>query len=101
MKPRRKCQPVRVGDAIVGGAAPFVVQSMTKADTSDVKATLNEIARLKDVDCKIVGVAVPTREAAEAMIEIKKGSPLPISADIHYDYPLALLSMDAGVDGLR
>src|SRR5438309_9417749 len=101
MKPRRKCQPVRVGDVIVGGAAPVVVQSMTKADTRDVKATLNEIARLKDVDCKIVRVAVPTREAAEAMIEIKKGSPLPIIADIHYDYPLALLAMDAGVDGLR
>src|SRR5207302_8245581 len=101
MKPRRKCQPVRVGDVIVGGAAPVVVQSMTKADTRDVKATLNEIARLKDVDCKIVRVAVPTREAAEAMIEIKKGSPLPIIADIHYDYPLALLALEAGVDGLR
>src|SRR5205807_7292992 len=101
MKTRRKCQPVRVGDVIVGGAAPVVVQPMTKADTRDVKATLNEIARLKDVDCKIVRVAVPTREAAQAMIEIKKGSPLPIIADIHYDYPLALAALDAGVDGLR
>src|SRR6202022_84752 len=101
MKPRRKCQPVRVGDVIVGGAAQVVVQSMTKADTRDAKATLNKIARLKDVDCKIVRVAVPTREAAAAMIEIKKGSPLPIIADIHYDYPLALLALEAGVDGLR
>src|SRR6266851_664249 len=101
MRPRRKCQPVRVGDVIVGGAAPIVVQSMTKADTRDAAATLEEIARLKDVDCRIVRVAVPTREAAEAMIEIKRKSPLPIIADIHYDYPLALLAMKAGVDGLR
>ncbi|HYM50152.1 MAG TPA: flavodoxin-dependent (E)-4-hydroxy-3-methylbut-2-enyl-diphosphate synthase [Candidatus Limnocylindrales bacterium] len=101
MKPRRKCQPVRVGDVVVGGAAPIVVQSMCKSDTRDVKATLDEIARLKDVDCKIVRVAVPTREAAEAMIEIKRSSPLPIIADIHYDYPLALAALDAGVDGLR
>src|SRR6266852_1924272 len=101
MRPRRKCQPVRVGDVIVGGAAPIVVQSMTKADTRDAAATLEEIARLKDVDCRIVRVAVPTREAAEAMIEIKRKSPRPIIADIHYDYPLALLAMKAGVDGLR
>ena len=101
MRPRRKCQPVRVGDVIVGGAAPIVVQSMTKADTRDAAATLEEIARLKDVDCRIVRVAVPTREAAEAMIQIKRQSPLPIIADIHYDYPLALLAMKAGVDGLR
>jgi (E)-4-hydroxy-3-methylbut-2-enyl-diphosphate synthase len=101
VKARRKCQPVRVGNVIVGGAAPIVVQSMCKSDTRDVKATLNEIARLKEVDCRIVRVAVPTREAAQAMIEIKKGSPLPIIADIHYDYPLALAALDAGVDGLR
>jgi len=101
MKPRRKCQPVRVGDVVVGGAAPIAVQSMTKSDTRDVKATLEEIARLHDAGCKIVRVAVPTREAAEAMVAIKKASKLPIIADIHYDYPLALLAIDAGVDGLR
>jgi (E)-4-hydroxy-3-methylbut-2-enyl-diphosphate synthase len=101
MRPRRKSVPVRVGDVVIGGAAEIVVQSMTKADTRDVKATLNEIARLKDVNCRIVRVAVPTREAAQAMVEIKKGSPLPIIADIHYDAPLALLALEAGVDGLR
>jgi len=63
---------------VIGGAAEIVVQSMCKSDTRDVKATLNEIGRLKDANCKIVRVAVPTKEAAEAMIEIKKGSPLPI-----------------------
>ncbi|HEY8738745.1 MAG TPA: flavodoxin-dependent (E)-4-hydroxy-3-methylbut-2-enyl-diphosphate synthase [Candidatus Dormibacteraeota bacterium] len=101
MRPRRKSVPVRVGDVVIGGAAEIVVQSMCKSDTRDVKATLNEIGRLKDANCKIVRVAVPTKEAAEAMIEIKKGSPLPIIADIHYDAPLALLALSAGVDGLR
>jgi (E)-4-hydroxy-3-methylbut-2-enyl-diphosphate synthase len=101
MKPRRKCQPVRVGDVVIGGAAPIVVQSMTKSDTRDVKATLEEIARLKDANCKVVRIAVPTKEAAAAMVDIKKGSRLPIIADIHYDAPLALLALQAGVDGLR
>jgi len=101
MRARRKSIPVRVGDVVIGGAAEIVVQSMTKADTRDVKATLNEIARLKDANCRIVRVAVPTREAAQAMVEIKKASPLPIIADIHYDAPLALMALQAGVDGLR
>src|SRR2546428_841087 len=101
MRARRKSIPVRVGDVVIGGAAEIVVQSMTKADTRDVRATLNEIARLKEVNCRIVRVAVPTREAAQAMIEIKKASPLPIIADIHYDAPLALMALQAGVDGLR
>jgi len=101
VKARRKSRPVRVGNVVVGGAAEVVVQSMCKSDTRDVKATLEEIARLKDASCRIVRVAVPTKEAAQAMIEIKKGSPLPIIADIHYDYPLALAALDAGVDGLR
>ncbi len=101
MTARRKCQPVRIGDVIVGGAAPIVVQSMTKADTRDVDATVNEIARLHEAGCKIVRVAVPTREAAAAMHDIKRLSRLPIVADIHYDYPLALAALAAGVDALR
>src|SRR2546429_8340259 len=101
MRARRKSIPVGVGDVVIGGAAEIVVQSMTKADTRDVKATLNEIARLKDANCRIVRVAVPTREAAQAMVEIKRASPLPIIADIHYDAPLALMARQAGVHGLR
>src|SRR3989442_13349092 len=101
MRARRKSFPVRVGDVVIGAVAEIVVKPMTKADTGNVKATLNEIARLKDANCRIVRVAVPTREAAQAMIEIKKGSPLPIIADIHYDAPLALLALEAGVDGPR
>src|SRR5207302_2371942 len=101
MRARRKSVPVRVGDVVIGGAAEIVVQSMTKADTRDVKATLNEISRLKDANCRIVRVAVPTKEAAQAMVEIKKAWPLPIIAVIHYTAPLALLALEAGVDGLR
>src|ERR1700686_197025 len=101
MRARRKSVPVRVGDVVIGGAAETAVQSITKADPRDVKATLNEIARLKDANCKIVRVAVPTREAAHAMVEIKKGSPLTIIADIHYDAPLALLALEAGGGGIR
>src|SRR5438094_5069345 len=101
MRQRRKSVPVRVGNVVIGGAAEIVVQSMTKADTRDVTATLNEISRLKDANCRIVRVAVPTREAALAMVEIKKASRLPIIADIHYDAPLALMALAAGVDGLR
>src|SRR5260370_11946545 len=93
--------PVRAGDVVMAGAAESVVQPMTKPDTRDVKATLNEIARLKDANCRIVRVAVPTKEAALAMIEIKKASPLPIIADINYDAPMALMALEAGVDGLR
>jgi (E)-4-hydroxy-3-methylbut-2-enyl-diphosphate synthase len=98
---RRKSIPVRVGDVVVGGAAPIAVQTMTKTDTRDVRATLNQIAQLKDAGCEIVRPAVPDREAAEAMREIVKKSPLPLIADIHYNHELALMAIEAGVHGLR
>ncbi len=98
--PRRKSIPVRVGDVVVGGAAPIAVQTMTKTDTRDVRATLNQIAALKDAGCEIVRPAVIDHEAAEALKEIVK-SPLPIIADIHYDHRLALMALEAGVQGLR
>lgn len=98
---RRKSIPVRVGDVVIGGAAPIAVQTMTKTDTRDVRATLNQIAALKDAGCEIVRPAVPDREAALALIQIVKSSPLPIIADIHYDHRLALLAIEAGVQGLR
>src|SRR2546421_554554 len=73
VKARRKSRPVRVGKVVVGGAAEIVVQSMCKSDTRDVKATLEEIARLKDASCRIVRVAVPTKEAAQAMVQAALG----------------------------
>jgi len=98
---RRKSVPVRVGDVVVGGAAPIAVQTMTKTDTRDVRATLNQIAALKDAGCEIVRPAVPDHEAAEALKEIVPRSPLPIIADIHYDHTLALAAIANGVHGLR
>src|SRR5438874_10976075 len=101
MRPRRKSVPVRVGNVVIGGAAEIVVQSMTKADTRDVKATLNEIARLKDANCRIVRIAVPTKEAALARVAIKQASPRPSVPDIRYDWPLAQSVLEPGGDGLR
>ena len=98
---RRKSIPVRVGEVVVGGAAPIAVQTMTKTDTRDVRATLNQIAALKEAGCEIVRPAVPDHHAAEALREIVAGSPLPIIADIHYDHRLALAAIEAGVHGLR
>ena len=101
MLPRRYSVPVRVGDVVVGGAAPIAVQTMTKTDTRDVKATLRQIHELKEAGCEIVRPAVPDHEAAEALKEIVKQSPLPVIADIHYDHTLALMAIEAGVACLR
>src|SRR5215470_17839023 len=79
--PRRKSIPVRVGDVVVGGAAPIAVQTMTKTDTRDVQATLNQIAALKDAGCEIVRPAVPDHHAAEALKAILAHSPLPVIPD--------------------
>src|SRR5258708_25479292 len=101
MVTRRKSIPVNVGGVVIGGAAPIAVQTMTKTDTRDVKATLRQIHELKEVGCEVVRPAVPDREASEALKEIVKQSPLPVMADIHYDHTLALLAIEAGVHCLR
>ena len=98
---RRRTVPVRVGDVVIGGAAPVSVQTMTKTQTEDVAATLAQIERAAKAGADIVRVTCDTREAATAMREIVKGSPIPIVADIHYDAPLALLALEAGVHCLR
>ncbi len=92
---------VRVRDLQIGGGAPVVVQGMTKCDTRDVAGTLDEIQRYVDVGCEIARVAVPDMEAAQAVGSIVKGSPIPVVADIHFDYRLALEVMRQGVDKLR
>jgi (E)-4-hydroxy-3-methylbut-2-enyl-diphosphate synthase len=98
---RRRAIPVRVGEVVVGGAAPIAVQTMTKTDTRDVRATVEQIAALKEAGCEIVRPAVPDHHAAEALREIVPRSPLPVIADIHYDHRLALMAIEAGVHGLR
>jgi (E)-4-hydroxy-3-methylbut-2-enyl-diphosphate synthase len=98
---RRISKPLRIGNVIVGGDAPVVVQSMTKTDTRDIPATINQIRELEDCGCEIVRVAVPDKEAARSLTTIKKSVSLPLIADIHFDYRLALAALQAGVDGLR
>lgn len=97
----RRSVPVRVGEVTVGGGAPVVVQSMTNTDTRNAEATLAQIKELSDYGCELARVAVPDTEAAEKLADIKSGSPIPVIADIHFDYRLALMALDAGVDGLR
>ena len=98
---RRTSKQINIGEVVIGGGAPVVVQSMTSTDTRDVKATVYQIRELEEVDCELVRVAVPDAEAARAIAEIKKGIEIPLIADIHFDHRLALMSLEAGADGLR
>ncbi|MEC9321684.1 MAG: flavodoxin-dependent (E)-4-hydroxy-3-methylbut-2-enyl-diphosphate synthase [Chloroflexota bacterium] len=98
---RRVTQPVSIGNVVVGGNAPISVQSMTKTDTRNVKATVNQIKQLEEAGCEIVRCAVPDLEAAIALKSIKSQSNIPIVADIHFHYELALESLKSGVDCLR
>ena len=98
---RRRTVPVNVGGVVIGGAAPIPVQTMTKTQTEDVGATLAQIERAAAAGADIIRVTCDTREAGAAMRDIVRGSPIPIVADIHYDAPLALLALEAGVQCLR
>jgi len=98
---RRKTRQIQLGNVKVGGGAPITVQSMTKTDTRDVQATLLEIWSLEAAGCDIVRCAVPVREAAERLGEIKRQIRIPLVADIHFNYKLALIALEQGVDGLR
>ena len=98
---RRPTKPVYVGNVKVGGDAPITVQSMTKTDTRDVKATVEQIKGLEDVGCEIIRCAVPDMEAAQALPEIKRRISIPLIADIHFHYQLALESILGEVDCLR
>jgi len=92
---------IQVGSVIVGGGAPVSVQSMTKTDTRDTRATINQIKELEEYGCEIIRVAVPDWQAAEALSTIKHGIGIPLIADIHFDHRLAILALEAGADGLR
>ncbi|MEW6541021.1 MAG: flavodoxin-dependent (E)-4-hydroxy-3-methylbut-2-enyl-diphosphate synthase [Bacillota bacterium] len=99
---RRKTRAVRLGQVQVGGGAPVSVQSMTNTDTRDVAATVAQVRELAGVGAEIVRVAVPDREAAEALRQIRAQVPeVALVADIHFDHRLALAAVEAGVDGLR
>lgn len=101
LKPRRPTRRIQIGHVPIGGGAPIVVQSMTNTDTRDAGATIAQIRRLERAGCEVVRVAVPDREAVERLAEIKASVSIPLVADIHFDYRLALGALRAGVDGLR
>lgn len=92
---------VYCGDVAIGGGAPISIQSMTNTDTRNVSATLDQISRLQEAGCQIVRLAVPDLEAAEAFGRIKKAAKVPLVADIHFDYRLALESIRQGADKIR
>ena len=98
---RQRTRRIRVGKVEIGGGAPVSVQSMAITDTRDVETTLVQIYQLASEGCEIVRLAVPDQEAARALAEIKPRSPVPLVADIHFDYRLALAALEAGVDKLR
>lgn len=98
---RRKTRQIQVGKVKIGGDAPITVQSMTNTRTDDAAATLRQIGELAAAGCEIIRCAVPDMAAAEGLKRIVSESPIPVIADIHFDYKLALAAIDAGVDGLR
>ena len=92
---------VKIGDRVIGGGNPILIQSMTKTKTEDVAATVAQIQALTAAGCDIIRCAVPTMEAAEALTEIKKQVSIPVVADIHFDYRLALAAIEHGADKIR
>ena len=101
MTQRRVTKPVSVGGVQIGGDAPISVQSMTKTDTRDVAATVRQVRELEEAGCEIIRCAVPDMEAAKALGDIKRGISIPLVADIHFHYQLALEALAQGVDCLR
>lgn len=92
---------VQIGDRVIGGGNPILIQSMTNTKTENVSATVDQINRLAAAGCDIIRCAVPTMEAAEALSEIKKQVKIPVVADIHFDYRLAIAAMEYGADKIR
>jgi (E)-4-hydroxy-3-methylbut-2-enyl-diphosphate synthase len=98
---RRHSTPIQIGSVTVGGQAPVSVQSMTNTPTQDIKATVGQIQRLEAAGCEIIRVAVPDETAADAIRPIRAAISIPLIADIHFDYRLAIRAAKAGADGLR
>jgi (E)-4-hydroxy-3-methylbut-2-enyl-diphosphate synthase len=98
---RKNTRQISVGDVRIGGMAPISVQSMTNTPTEDVAATISQIKGLQNAGCEIVRAAVPDAAAAEAITSIKKNISIPLIADVHFDYRLAIAATRAGADGLR
>ena len=98
---RELTKEIRIGNRVIGGSYPILIQSMTNTKTQDVDATVEQILRLEDAGCEIVRCTVPDMEAAKAIGEIKKRIHIPLVADIHFDYRLAIAAMENGADKIR
>lgn len=98
---REMTKEIAIGNRVIGGKNPILIQSMTNTKTEDVAATVEQIKRLEAVGCDIIRCAVPTEEAAYALKEMKKQISIPLVADIHFDYRLAILAMENGADKIR
>ncbi len=98
---RDNTKVIHIGDRVIGGGNPVLIQSMTNTKTEDVKATVAQIKRLEEAGCEIIRSTVPTLEAAKAIAEIKKQISIPIVADIHFDYKMAIAAMENGADKIR
>ncbi len=101
MMERKRTKTVRIGSLVIGGGNPIAIQSMTNTRTEDSKATVAQIGRLSAAGCDIIRCSVPTMEASEALTEIKKQVDIPVVADIHFDYRLAIAAMEHGADKIR
>ncbi len=98
---REHTREVRIGSKVIGGGNPIAIQSMTNTKTEDVQATVHQIQQLQDAGCDIIRCTVPTMEAAEALKEIKRQIRIPLVADIHFDYRLAIAAIENGADKIR
>ena len=98
---REKTKEISIGNVVIGGGHPIAIQSMTNTKTEDVKATVEQILKLEAAGCEIIRCAVPTMEAAEALAQIKKEIHIPLVADIHFDYRLAIAAIENGADKIR
>ena len=98
---REKTKEIHIGDRVIGGGHPILIQSMTNTPTEDVEATVAQILRLEEAGCDIIRSTVPTPEAAKAIHEIKKRIHIPLVADIHFDYKMAIAAMENGADKIR
>lgn len=98
---REKTRVIRIGDRVIGGGNPVLIQSMCNTKTQDVAETVSQIKALTEAGCDIIRVAVPDMEAAAALKQIKKQISIPLVADIHFDYRLAIASIESGADKIR
>ena len=98
---RDNTKEIKIGNRVIGGGNPILIQSMTNTRTEDVESTVQQILALEAAGCEIVRCTIPTLEAAKAIAEIKKRVSIPIVGDIHFDYKMAIAAMENGVDKIR